>query len=52
MGMTHTRLAAAKEEVLAGLAHGFPAPGIEKKAQSTQKSKVLSKRIAKGARKK
>jgi hypothetical protein len=49
MGMTHIRLAAAKEEVLAGALRTAWQLRIEKNAQSRQKSRGPAKRIAKGA---
>jgi hypothetical protein len=52
MGMTHIRLAAAKEEVLAGALRTAWQPRIEKNAQSRQKGRGPAKRIAKSARKK
>jgi hypothetical protein len=52
MGMTHIRLAAAKEEVLAGALRTAWQLRIEKNAKSGQKSRGSAKRIAKGARKK
>ena len=52
MGMTHIRLAAAKEEVLAGALRTAWQLRIEKNAQSRQKSRGPAKRIAKGAREK
>ena len=50
MGMTHIRLAAAKEEVLAGDLRTAWQLRIEKNAQSRQKSRGPAKRIAKGPR--
>jgi len=52
MGMTHIRLAAAKEEVLAGALRTAWQLRIEKNAKSGQKSRAPAQRIAKGARKK
>jgi hypothetical protein len=51
MGMTHIRLAAAKEEVLAGALRTAWQLRIEKNAKSRQKGRGPAKRIAKGARK-
>jgi hypothetical protein len=52
MGMTHIRLAAAKEEVLAGALLTAWQLRIEKNARSRQKSRDPAKRTAKGAREK
>ena len=52
MGMTHIRLAAAKEEVLAGALRTAWELRIEKNAKSAQKSRAPAKRIRTRARKK
>jgi len=52
MGMTHIRLAAAKEEVLAGALRTAWRLRIEKNAKSRQRSRAPAKRTAKGAPKK
>src|SRR5271163_1031642 len=54
MGMTHVRLAAAKEEVLAGALHTAWKLRIEKNAKSSQKRRAPVERIrvAKASRKK
>ena len=52
MGMTHIRLAAAKEEVLAGALRTAWQLRIEKNTQSRQRSRALAKRTAKDTRKK
>jgi len=54
MGMTHVRLAAAKEEVLAGALHTAWKLRIEKNAKSGQKKRAPVERIrvAKASRKK
>jgi hypothetical protein len=54
MGMTHVRLAAAKEEVLAGALHTAWKLRIEKNAKSGQKRRAPVERIraAKASRKK
>jgi hypothetical protein len=54
MGMTHIRLAAAKEEVLAGALHTAWKLRIERNAKSVQKRRVPVERIrvAKASRKK
>ena len=52
MGMTHIRLAAAKEEVMAGALRTAWQLRIEKNAKSGHKSRAPAQRIAKGARKK
>ena len=52
MGMTHIRLAAAKEEVLAGALRTAWQLRIEKNAKPPQRSRTPVKRTAKGARKK
>jgi hypothetical protein len=52
MGMTHIRLAAAKEEVLAGALRTAWQLRIEKNTQSRQRSRAPAKRTAKDTRKK
>ena len=52
MGMTHIRLAAAKEEVLAGALRTAWQLRIEKNTQSRQRSRASAKRTAKDTRKK
>ena len=52
MGITHIRLAAAKEEVLAGALRTAWQLRIEKNTQSRQRSRAPAKRTAKDTRKK